>query len=70
MADELGAGGHLAFGDLGRDRVGVLDGDIGPGLGQLHRLLAGFFRGHERIGGFMAIGFGHHGRERLLCVAG
>ena len=40
VADQLGAGRDPALGHLGRDRIGVLDGDVGPGLGELHRLLA------------------------------
>jgi hypothetical protein len=36
----------------------------------LHRLLAGLFRRHENIGGLVTIGFGNHGRERLLLITG
>jgi hypothetical protein len=31
-------------------------------------LFAGFLRRDENIGGLVAIGFGHHGRERLLLT--
>ena len=43
---------------FGRDRVGILDGDVRPGLRKLDRLFALFFRRDENIGGFVAIGIG------------
>ena len=61
VADQLGAGRDLAVGDLGRDRIGVLEGDVRPGLGELGRLLPLLLRGHQDIGGLLAIGFGQHG---------
>src|SRR5262249_11478386 len=42
------------------DGVGVLDGELRPGLGQLNRLFALLFRAHENVGGFLAVGFGQH----------
>ena len=57
VADQPGAGRDLAVGHRGGDRVGVLHGDVRPGLGQLHRLFARFLGGDEDIGGFVAIGF-------------
>jgi hypothetical protein len=61
VADQLGAGGDLAIGDLGGDRVGVLHGDVGPGLGELDGLFALLLGGDQDIGGLVAIGVGHHG---------
>ena len=58
VADQLGAGRDLALGHLGRDRVGILDGDVRPGLGELDRLLALLLRGHEDVGGLLAVGIG------------
>ena len=77
VADQLGAGRDLALGDFGRDRIGVVDGNAGPGLGQLNGLFALLRRGHENIGGLVTIGVRHHGsafplsdgaalRERVL----
>ena len=60
MADQFGAGSDPAPIDLGRDRVGVLDRDIGPGFGELHRLFALLFRPHQNVGGFLAVGIGKH----------
>ncbi len=61
VPDELGAGGDLASGDFGGDRIGVRHGDAGPGLCQLNRLFAVFLGGNKNIGGFTAIGVRHHG---------
>ncbi len=61
VADQLRPGGHLAPGHFGGDGIGVLDGDVGPGLGELDRLLALLFRAHEYVGGFLAVGIGQHG---------
>ena len=61
MADQLRAGRKLALGHLGGDGVGVVDGDVGPSLGQLNRLLALLLRAHENVGGFLAVGLGQHG---------
>ncbi len=61
VADELCAGRDLAIGHRGRDRVGVLHGDAGPGLGELNRLFALLLGGEEDIGGLVAIGVRHHG---------
>ncbi len=60
VADQFGAGRDLALRDLGGDRVGVLHGDVRPGLRELHRLLAVLLGGHENIGGLAAIGLRHH----------
>src|SRR5262245_2793695 len=66
MADQLGAGRDLALGHLGRDRIGVLDGDVRPCFRQLDRLLALLLGGHQDVGGLLAIGVGEHGVPRLL----
>ncbi len=60
VADQLGAGRDLAVRDLGRDRIGILDGDAGKGHRQLDRLFAFLLRRHENIGRFAAIGIGKH----------
>jgi hypothetical protein len=60
VADQLGAGGDLAVGDYGRDRVGVVDGDVGPGFRELNGLLARLLGGDEDVGGLVAVGFGQH----------
>ncbi len=60
VADQFGAGGDLAVGDFGRDRVGILDGDAGKGHGELDRLFAVLLRGHQNIGGLLAVGIGKH----------
>ena len=60
VADQLGAAGDLALGHFGGDGIGVLDGEVRPGLGQLNRLFALLFRAHQNVGGFLAIGFGQH----------
>src|SRR5262249_49684021 len=65
VADKLRTGLHLAFGHLRGDRVGVIDVDVGPGLGELDRLLALLLCPHENVGGFLAIGSGQHDRIPL-----
>jgi hypothetical protein len=66
VPDQLGAGFQLALHDLGRDRVGVLDRDLGKCDMQLRRLLMDSLRLHQNVGGFAAIGGGEHGREPLI----
>ena len=61
MPDQLSAGRDPAVRHFRRNRVGVLDRDAGPGLGQLQRLFAIFRGGQKNVGGFLAIGVGHHG---------
>ena len=61
VADQSGAGRDFAVGDFGGDRVGVFHGDAGPGLGELNRLFALLLGGEKDIGGFVAVGGGHHG---------
>ena len=60
VADQLGATRDLALGHFGGDGIGVLDGDVRPGLGQLDRLFALLFRAHENVGGFLVVGVGQH----------
>ena len=61
MPDQLSASRDPAVRHFRRNRVGVLDRDAGPGLGQLQRLFAIFRGGQKNVGGFLAIGVGHHG---------
>jgi hypothetical protein len=58
VADQFGAGGDFTVGHLGRDCIGILDGDGGKGHGQLNRLFASLFRGHQDVGGLSAVGIG------------
>ena len=60
MADQLGAGLDLALRDLGRDRVGILDGDVRKGDVKLRRLFALLLRRHQNVGGLFAVGVGEH----------
>ena len=60
MTDEFRAAGDLAVGDLGRDRIGVIEADVRKGLGELDRLLPLLLRGDQDIGGFLAVGIGQH----------
>src|SRR3984885_13078844 len=61
VADELCARRDFPARHLARDRVGVLHGDAWPSLGELYGLFTLFLRRHQSIGGFVAIGVGHHG---------
>ena len=61
VADQLGARRDLAVRDEGRDRVGILDDDVGEGLGELDRLFALLFGLHQDIGGLIAFSFRKHG---------
>ena len=58
VADQLRAGRYLALGALGRDRIGVLEGDAGKRDGQLRGLLPGLLGIHQDVGGLLAIGVG------------
>ena len=53
VADQLLARRHAALGALGRDRVGVLEGDAGKRDGKLRRLLARFRGVHQHVGGLV-----------------
>ena len=61
MADQLGAGLHLALHHIGRDGVGILDGDVGKGNVKLRRLFVLLLSVHQDVGGFLAVGIGKHG---------
>src|SRR5262245_25518857 len=60
VPDQLCPGGDPPFGDLGGDRIGIFDGNAGPGGGELDGLFALLLCRHENVGGFAAIGLGQH----------
>src|SRR6266700_1424840 len=62
--------GHPSLGHFSRDRIGVLEGDIRPGRGELDRLFALLLRGEQEIGGFPAVGVGEHDEGLLLTMTG
>ena len=73
VPDQLRPGRDLTLGHLGGDRIGVLDGDIRPGLRKLDRLFALLFRTHQNVGGFLAVGIGQHDvsfRRRIILDGG
>jgi hypothetical protein len=56
VADQLLARRHAAFGAFGRNRVGVLEIDVGERDRELRRLFARLRRVHQDVGGLFAVG--------------
>ena len=69
VADQSGAGRDLAILDHGRDRVGILDLDIGISDRKLHRLFMLGLGLHQDIGAVFTVGFRKHGPGRSLVVS-
>jgi hypothetical protein len=63
VADQLRAPFDPVIGDRGRDRVRVLDGDVGVGGGELHRLLLRLEGVQQRLDALLSFGFGQGHEE-------
>ncbi len=66
VADQPGAGGDLALRDQARNRIGIIDGDVRKGPGELDGLLALLLGVHQDIGGLVAVSIREHGRPSVL----